>query len=137
MLPGMRNVIFTLLLVLAACNSSIYTKDGVTDGDTFYLAPRAWADDDPVLQSWVAYSLARSACQLEVGGDNPARIRDADGTIREEGLAALDLVVAEAAGAGVRLLLLLTNNWGDYGLSLIHISEPTRPFTLSRMPSSA
>ena len=23
------------------------------------------------------------------------------------------------------------------GLSLIHISEPTRPFTLSRMPSSA
>ena len=24
-----------------------------------------------------------------------------------------------------------------YGLSLIHISEPTRPFTLSRMPSSA
>ena len=76
MLPGMRNVIFTLLLVLAACNSSIYTKDGVTDGDTFYLAPRAWADDDPVLQSWVAYSLARSACQLEVGGDNPARNHD-------------------------------------------------------------
>ena len=26
---------------------------------------------------------------------------------------------------------------GDYVLSLIHISEPTRPFTLSRMPSSA
>ena len=24
-----------------------------------------------------------------------------------------------------------------YELSLIHISEPTRPFTLSRMPSSA
>ena len=25
----------------------------------------------------------------------------------------------------------------DLDLSLIHISEPTRPFTLSRMPSSA
>ena len=25
----------------------------------------------------------------------------------------------------------------EAGLSLIHISEPTRPFTLSRMPSSA
>jgi mannan endo-1,4-beta-mannosidase len=49
------------------------------------------------------------------GGDNPARIRDADGTIREEGLAALDLVVAEAGEAGVRLLLLLTNNWEDFG----------------------
>ena len=30
-------------------------------------------DDDPVLQSWVSYSLTRSACQLELGGDNPAR----------------------------------------------------------------
>ena len=27
--------------------------------------------------------------------------------------------------------------WKGLGLSLIHISEPTRPFTLSRMPSSA
>ena len=27
--------------------------------------------------------------------------------------------------------------WLDLALSLIHISEPTRPFTLSRMPSSA
>ncbi len=72
----MRNLAFVLLLALAACNTSIYTKDGVTDGDTFYLAPRAWADDDPVLQSWVAYSLARSTCQLQIGGDNPARNDD-------------------------------------------------------------
>ena len=27
--------------------------------------------------------------------------------------------------------------WDQQTLSLIHISEPTRPFTLSRMPSSA
>lgn len=76
MLLSMRNLLIFLLLALAACNTSVYTKDGVTDGDTFYLAPRAWTDDDPVLQSWVAYSLARSACQLELGGENPARNHD-------------------------------------------------------------
>ena len=73
---AMRTLVFGLLLALTACNTTIYTKDGVTDGDTFYLAPHAWADDDPVLQSWVAYSLVRSACQLELGGDNPARNHD-------------------------------------------------------------
>ena len=64
--------LFAAVLV-AGCNSEIYVRDGVTDGDTFYLSDRAWTDDDPALQSWVAYSLARSACQLEMGGDNPAR----------------------------------------------------------------
>lgn len=65
-----------LLLVTvsaAASGSEIYVRDGVTDGDTFYLANQALLDDDPVLQSWVAYSLAKSACQLEIGGENPAR----------------------------------------------------------------
>ena len=60
-------------LLVAGCNPSVYVRDGVTDGDTFFLAPQALADDDPVLQSWVAYSLTRSTCQLEVGGENPAR----------------------------------------------------------------
>ncbi len=64
------------LLLLAACNSEIYTRDGVTDGDSFYLAPRAYEDDDPALQSWVAYSLMKSTCQLEIGGSNPARVSD-------------------------------------------------------------
>jgi len=61
------------MLSLAACNSEIYVIDGVTDGDTFYLAERALSDDDPVLQSWVSYSLAKSTCQLQIGGLNPAR----------------------------------------------------------------
>ena len=73
---NMRFLTLAMLLGLAACSGSVYTSDGVTDGDTFYLAPRAWADDDPVLQSWVSYSLTRSACQLELGGDNPARNND-------------------------------------------------------------
>ncbi len=76
MLDRMRFLLIAGLLGLAACNHSVYTKDGVTDGDTFYLAPRAWADDDPALQSWVAYSLVKSACQLELGGQNPARNSD-------------------------------------------------------------
>ena len=72
----MRTALLISLLALAACNTTVYTRDGVTDGDTFYLAPHAWADDDPALQSWVAYSLVKSTCQLEVGGDNPARNSD-------------------------------------------------------------
>lgn len=61
-------------LLAAACRPDIYVRDGVTDGDTFYLAPSAYEDHDPVLQSWVTYSLIRSACQLEIGGENPARV---------------------------------------------------------------
>lgn len=61
------------LFLIAGCNTEIYLRDGVTDGDTFYLAPVALVDTDPVLQSWVAYSLTKSVCQLELGGDNPAR----------------------------------------------------------------
>jgi endo-1,4-beta-mannosidase len=49
------------------------------------------------------------------GGDNPARLRDDDGTLREEGLVALDGLLAEATKARVRLLLVLANNWDDYG----------------------
>ncbi len=61
------------MTLCSACNSGIYLHDGVTDGDTFYLAERALTDSDPVLQSWVSYSLAKSACQLQIGGENPAR----------------------------------------------------------------
>ena len=69
----MRILALLTLLPLAALGSEIFTRDGVTDGDTFYLAPQAYSDDDPALQSWVAYSLMKSTCQLEIGGENPAR----------------------------------------------------------------
>ena len=49
------------------------------------------------------------------GTRNPARIREADGTIREEGLVGLDDLLAAAASFGVRLVLVLTDNWGHYG----------------------
>ena len=49
------------------------------------------------------------------GGDNLARLRDDDGSLREEGLEALDTVLARAREAGVSLVLVLANNWDDYG----------------------
>lgn len=73
-----RVYVLASLVLAAACNNEIYVRDGVTDGDTFYLAPVALTDDDPVLQSWVAYSLMRSTCQLEIGGPNPARVSSFD-----------------------------------------------------------
>ena len=74
----MRFLGLLMLLPLAAAGSEIYTRDGVTDGDTFYLAPGAFVNDDPAYQSWVAYSLMKSTCQLEIGGDNPARASSFD-----------------------------------------------------------
>jgi hypothetical protein len=62
-----------LIVSISACNGQVYLRDGVTDGDTFYLAETAWTESDPALQSWVSYSLARSTCQLQIGGNNPAR----------------------------------------------------------------
>lgn len=71
-------LVMPTLLLGVACNGEIYLQDGVTDGDTFYLAERALTDNDPVLQSWVSYSLALSTCQLAIGGDNPARASSFD-----------------------------------------------------------
>lgn len=68
----MRFVALLALFPLIASAGEIFTRDGLTDGDTFYLAPQAMSDSDPVLQSWVTFSLIRSTCKLEMGGDNPA-----------------------------------------------------------------
>jgi hypothetical protein len=69
-------------LMLAACNSDMYVRDGVTDGDTFYLSQEAMFDPDPALQAWTTYSLVKSACQLEIGSKNPARASSYDCEIR-------------------------------------------------------
>ena len=58
--------------------------------------------------------LIRTPAFLDAG-HNPARIRDDAGRIREAGLLALDRVIAAAAERGVRLILVLTNNWPDFG----------------------
>lgn len=48
-------------------------------------------------------------------GTSPARVRDEAGKLREEGLSALDRLLASAAAHEVRLILILTNNWADFG----------------------
>ena len=69
----MRILLVLSLFPLIVSAGEVFTRDGVTDGDTFYLAPAAHMNNDPVYQSWVAYSLMKSACQLKLGGENPAR----------------------------------------------------------------
>ena len=44
-------------------------------------------------------------------GDNPARLRDDRGAVRDAGLAVLDALLAEAARMRVRLLFVLESNW--------------------------
>lgn len=65
-------------LVIAAltgggCDRRVYVVDGVTDGRRFYILPSQLEDDSPVTQSWIAYSLTRSACQMGLDETNPAR----------------------------------------------------------------
>lgn len=71
--PWRLVLVMALIAVITGCDRRIYVLDGVTDGDRFSVPPYAYASADPVLQSWVAYGLARSVCQLEMGGPNPAR----------------------------------------------------------------
>lgn len=74
----LRCVSLCLTVLLTGCNSTVYVRDGVTDGDTFYLAPQAFTSGDPVIASWVRFSLMRSACKLEVGGEIPSRVSTFD-----------------------------------------------------------
>lgn len=75
---GMRFSIILLLLPVVTLGGEVFTRDGVTDGDTFYLAPQAAINNDPAYQSWVTYSLIKSACQVKLGGENPARASSFD-----------------------------------------------------------
>jgi len=72
-LPKWSLLLVAVLGSIGGCNNHVYLRDGVTDGDTFYLSQRALVDTDPALQSWVSYSLTKSTCQLQSGGENPAR----------------------------------------------------------------
>lgn len=48
-------------------------------------------------------------------GDSPARLRDARGAPREQGMVVLDRLLDAAANSRIRLLLVLANNWRDFG----------------------
>ena len=70
--------------------------------------------------------------QEEQPGDSSAALTEE--RIRPVG----DVYTGEAGAAAIEQAAAATATEGPaVALSLIHISEPTRPFTLSRMPSSA
>ena len=68
---------FSFLLIaiacLAGCGSDVYVRNGQVVGNTFHIPPAALSDQDPQVQSWIAYSLARSTCQVSLGGAVPSR----------------------------------------------------------------
>mgnify|MGYP001804471236 CR=1 FL=1 len=66
-------ILWVLTALVAACDGRVYVRDGVTDGDRFSLPTTLSENPDPITQAWAAYSLSRSVCQLEMGGENPAR----------------------------------------------------------------
>ena len=71
---------------------------------------------DDILQQ--AAELSRPVLRTNAffdGGGSSARLRNDDGTLHPPGLVGLDRLVARAAEAGTRLILVLTNNWPDYG----------------------
>ena len=68
-----------------------------------------------------------------IGGPNPARLREADGTLREPGLVALDQLIATAVDHDVQLLLITANHWGNYGgapavVNALAAGEPIEAF---------
>ncbi len=73
MRTNVRLIVLVVCGSLFGCDGNIYVRDGVTNGDTFYVPPVALTNPSPITQSWIAYSLALSTCQLQTGGPNPAR----------------------------------------------------------------
>jgi endo-1,4-beta-mannosidase len=100
-----------------ALNGSHVVPQGVNSYPLLQLAGRGrWDAVRDILQQ--AKLLGRPVVRTNAfmdGGDNPARLRAADLSIREPGMCVLDGVLAQAAEAEVRLLLVLTNNWADFG----------------------
>ncbi|MCP4679509.1 MAG: cellulase family glycosylhydrolase [Deltaproteobacteria bacterium] len=111
-------------------NENVEVKEGLFFAGDLEIVPHG-IDSYPLLQHMgngdlssirdilnQAKSLGRPIVRTNAfmdGGENSARLRDEDGTIREEGLVALDRIIAESKDAQVRLLLVLTNNWEDFG----------------------
>lgn len=62
-----------LCLTTVGCGVQVYDWGGEGRGQAFHVPAGAAMNKSPIVQSWVAYSLARSACKLEMGGDEPSR----------------------------------------------------------------
>ena len=69
-------------------------------------------------------------------GNRPGALQPRASVFDESVFRALDAVVAQAQERNVRLLLALTNNWGDYGARLLpHFSVAKSHLLCFRSPS--
>ena len=60
-------------LFLAGCGGvQVYNFGGEGRGQSFHVPAEAAMNESAVVQSWIAYSLSRSACKLEMGGALPS-----------------------------------------------------------------
>ena len=116
--PALRSGLVTVSAALEfEVDGTAFVPQGVNSYPLLQHVGLARLDalDDILMQAAaLERPLLRIPAFLDVGS-NPARLRNDDGTLREEGLAALDRVLAAAAERGVRLILMLTNNWEDFG----------------------
>ncbi|HHH30356.1 MAG TPA: hypothetical protein ENK57_18715 [Polyangiaceae bacterium] len=90
---------------------------GVNSYPLLDLAGRGrWDDVAAILETArdLGRPLVRTGAYM-TGGSNPGRLRDADGTLREEGLVTLDRLLEMAGQHQVQLLLIMSNHWPNYG----------------------
>lgn len=60
------------LFLSLGCGVQVYDFGGGGRGTQFHVPAKAAMNPDPVVQSWIAYSLAKSTCQLQIGGELPS-----------------------------------------------------------------
>lgn len=66
-----RSIVAAIIWIgLSGCG--IYTFSAGGHGTSFVLPPDAALNSDPVVQSWAAYSLAKSTCQISRDGERPS-----------------------------------------------------------------
>jgi len=135
----MRSLVYTILTLVIICYSSkaqetsfIQKSDSglVVDGKLFYpsgvncyyLQNLAAYSDTNRVKEVLKDAKRLGANTIHVWGffdssdsTNPAVIQYAPGKFNENGLCALDFVIAKARECSVRLIIPLVNNWDDYG----------------------
>ncbi len=98
-------------------NGNVFVPRGVNSYPLLDHAGRGRTDYVDAIYAR-ATSMGRTLVRAHAFNDvptHPGRIRDEQGELREEGLLALDAVIAAASRHGVKLILTLANNWKDYG----------------------
>jgi hypothetical protein len=69
-------LLFAAILLVAGalgCGGlQVYNFGGEGRGQAFHVPAAAAMNESAIVQSWIAYSLTRSTCKLEIGGEQPS-----------------------------------------------------------------